>query len=176
MPDIDIDKLQIEVSASSEDATKKIRSLASAFRSLKKSLSENGAVSTMANALESLSFSVGDAKNIAEMAKSIKDVGRQEKKVGNVADYLLGISKMDFSNLTSASNVIGELAEIATSVRSVTRVPQTQNTEPSDAGEEEAERTSATLRKQISLWRDFGCHAASSVISFARSNHKLIVV
>lgn len=154
MPDIDIDKLQIEVSASSEDATKKIRSLASAFRSLKKSLSENGAVSTMANALESLSFSVGDAKNIAEMAKSIKDVGRQEKKVGNVADYLLGISKMDFSNLTSASNVIGELAEIATSVRSVTRVPQTQNKEPSDAGEEEAERTSATLRNQISLWRD----------------------
>lgn len=154
MPDIDIDKLQIEVSASSEDATKKIRSLASAFRSLKKSLSENGAVSTMANALESLSFSVGDAKNIAEMAKSIKDVGRQEKKVGNVADYLLGISKMDFSNLTSASNVIGELAEIATSVRSVTSVPQTQNKEPSDAGEEEAERTSETLRNQISLWRD----------------------
>ena len=154
MPDINIDKLQIEVSASSEDATKKIRSLASAFRSLKKSLSENGAVSTMANALESLSFSVGDAKNIAEMAKSIKDVGRQEKKVGNVADYLLGISKMDFSNLTSASNVIGELAEIATSVRSVTRVPQTQNTEPSDAGEEEAERTNETLKNQISLWRD----------------------
>ena len=154
MPDIDIDKLQIEVSASSEDATKKIRALASAFRSLKKSLSENGAVSTMANALESLNFSVGDAKNIAEMSKSIKDVGRQEKKVGNVADYLLGISKIDFSNLTSASNVIGELAEIATSVRSVTRVPQTQNTEPSDAGEEEAERTSETLRNQISLWRD----------------------
>lgn len=154
MPDIDIDKLQIEVSASSEDATKKIRSLASAFRSLKKSLSENGAVSTMANALESLSFSVGDAKNIAEMAKSIKDVGRQEKKVGNVADYLLGISKMDFSNLTSASNVIGELAEIATSVRSVTRVPQTQNTEPSDAGEEEVGKTSETLKNQISLWRD----------------------
>lgn len=154
MPDINIDKLQIEVSASSEDATKKIRSLASAFRSLKKSLSENGAVSTMANALESLSFSVGDAKNIAEMAKSIKDVGRQEKKVGNVADYLLGISKIDFSNLTSASNVIGELAEIATSVRSVTRVPQTQNTKPSDAGEEEAERTNETLKNQISLWRD----------------------
>ena len=157
MPDIEIDKLQIEVSASSEDATKKIRSLASAFRSLKKSLSENGAVSTMANALESLSFSVGDAKNIAEMAKSIKDVGRQEKKVGNVADYLLGISKMDFSNLTSASNVIGELAEIATAVRSVTRersitqIPQAQNAEPSDAGEEE-ERTNETIIEQISLW------------------------
>ena len=98
MPDIEIDKLQIEVSASSEDATKKIRKLASSMRSLKKALAETNGVNSLANSLRSLSSAIKDAGATVEMANAIKSIGRQETKIGNVADYLLGISIMDSSS------------------------------------------------------------------------------
>lgn len=156
MPDIDIDKLQIEVSASSDAATKNIRKLASSMRSLKKALSDTKAISDVANSLKTLSSAIKDAKATVEMANAIKSIGRQESKIGNVADYLLGISKLDFSNLTSASNVIAELAEIAASVRATKPFSSTQKSDtgilalpphvgPIDLGMEESSKAAKTL-------------------------------
>ena len=115
MPDIDIDKLQIEVSASSEDATKKIRKLASSMRSLKKALAETNGVNSLANSLRSLSSAIKDAGATVEMANAIKSIGRQEAKIGDVADYLLGISKMDFStswNTMEAPAIFASISSI----------------------------------------------------------------
>lgn len=150
---IDIDKLQIEISASSEDASKKIRALANAMGRLKKAIGENENLNSIAKALKDMTSSVGDTANIATAAKEIKNIGKQEGKIGNVADYLIGISKIDFSNLTSASNVIGELAEIAQS--SKRGLPQgkknttgAEQPTPQGAGEESGQSVTA----QISLW------------------------
>lgn len=116
--DISIDKLSIEVSAASEAAAKNIGNIVSSLKRLKNAVGENENVNSLAKSLKTLSQSVGDFSNLSTAAQSLKDIGRQESKIGNVADYLLGISKIDFSNLTNASNVIGELAEVASSVRS----------------------------------------------------------
>ena len=162
MPDIDIDKLQIEVSASSEDATKKIRKLASSMRSLKKALAETNGVNSLANSLRSLSSSIKDAGATVKMANAIKNIGRQEAKIGNDADYLLGISKMDFSNLTSASNVIGQLAEIAASVKATAA-----SAEAKDAGEEESPKEFGVSWKNV--FNDIKIASGGSLKNFFNS-------
>lgn len=147
MPDIAIDKLQIEIEASSSAATKSVRSLASALRRLKKDVSDSASISSLANSLKEINNSIWNVANLNEMATAIKDIGKQQARIGNVADYLLGISKMDFSNLTSASNVIGELAEIANAVKKTKSVSDSE--EPSDDGTAQATAGFARVRSEI---------------------------
>lgn len=140
---IDIDKLQIEIEASSTKASKSIDALTKALKNLKEAMGDAKELQSIATQMSAFSSATdgANATGVNAVAKAIKEIGNQESKIFRVTDYLVAMSKIDFSNLLSASNVIGELAEIASSVRATTGATKKTSgggkIEPQDAGLEE---------------------------------------
>lgn len=146
MPDnVPIRGIEFQIKGTATAAAKSLDRMTTALTNMKQAVSGNNSLYRIAGSLKTVADAANNSEGIKQFESSIRNIARQESKIGNIADYLLGISKIDFSNLTSASNVIGELAEIASSVRGASKTrggqPQKPEIVPDTAEVEEAEET-----------------------------------
>lgn len=164
----EIDKLQIEIEASSAKASRSINSLVKAFANLKNAVSETKELQSIARGLNDIaSASSGDNAGATAMARSIKEIARQEAKISNISNYLRDISKIDFSNLASAGVAIGSIASATNEVKSAARTTSARNDrglgEPQTSGYRNVSEEMAHVSSIASIARE-GLIAFNSTI------------
>ena len=154
MPDnVPIRGIEFEVKGSADEASKSISKMTAALKKLK-SIGANGGlgIGKLTKDLQNFSKSVSGLKfgEVTQMAASLSKLGGSAKNLGYVADYLLGISKMNFSNVMGISDVLGDIASSLNNLRS--GVTAKQPTVPENA-EEEVKKASVTFKDLVSTER-----------------------
>ena len=151
MPDnAQIRGVEFEVTGNAAKAANSLDKLTNALGRMKNAVNGDG---TGAAELKKLSDALGNLKadNLSGLSKAIKSIGASEGKIGLIADYLVGISKLDFSNLTDAATAMNAIAGAAKQTRSVgggrSAASDASAETPVDAGtvESESEAVAAAL-------------------------------
>ena len=115
---MDIAALQIEISASSESALKKVGNLIKRLDALKTALNNipSDKVNDLKQLGEAANFTVGDGPS--KLASALKKIVSQKDSLGSVVDDVSRLASLDFSNLEKGA---AALQQMTRSTRTTTR-------------------------------------------------------
>ena len=130
---VEMDGIQIEIEASSEAAVRSVQKLANALGKLRTASTAGFSLRGVLGELKEFNRQVSKMKfgNLSQMASSLKSIralssDSTPRNLEQTYTYLSNIARIDFSNLTSAADVIRDLSRVAAATKEASRKTGTE--------------------------------------------------
>lgn len=179
MADVPIQGIEFEVKSNAESAARSISKLTSALKKLNGATGGGSALGDVVRQLAAFGQATGslDPSKVTGMASAVKSIGSASGKLSSVTASLKSISGINFSNLTKASEAVGNIAAQSASAKrgttagrqtEETPVPQTSGTTRVEGSTEEMAETGRQARTVIGALMELRRTSDSSSSSISR--------